>query len=53
MSSNMILVGSDCENCRYYTELEDKNKVYCGIKDKSYYIGSCIQCDLMEAEENG
>ncbi len=53
MSSGMILVGTECDKCRYCTELEeDKNKVYCGAKDKTYYIGACIPCDLMEVEEN-
>ena len=51
----MIIAGTECEknNCKFYNELYDldKNKIYCGAKDKTYYIGSCIPCSLMEKEE--
>ena len=39
---------SECEFCDFGT-IDDTNKakikVYCSIKDKTYYYGQCIPCD--------
>lgn len=43
-----MILTSECENCKYGT-VDDSNKakvkVYCSIKEKSYYYGQCIPCD--------
>lgn len=39
---------SECEYCRYGTVDEtDKSriKVYCSLREKTYWYGQCIQCD--------
>ena len=45
---SMIIAGEQCEKCRY-CELDESNKakiiVYCGVKEKQYIYGTCIQCE--------
>jgi hypothetical protein len=50
----MIIAGEDCDECRNSViNDEDKArvKVYCTIKEKSYYWGQCIPCELKEAKK--
>ena len=45
--ANMIIT-SECEQCIHSTiNEEDKArvKVYCNVKDKTYYFGQCIPCE--------
>lgn len=51
--ADMILT-SECEHCpQSIINDEDKAriKVYCNIKDKTYYWGQCIPCDYKERRE--
>ena len=45
--ADMILT-SECEQC-IHSIINEENKarvkVYCGVKDKTYYWGQCIPCD--------
>lgn len=48
--ADMIITG-ECEQCIHSTIDEtDKArvKVYCNIKDKTYYWGQCIPCEYKE-----
>ena len=45
----MIVVGEECKDCIQSTiDDTDKSKilVYCGAKDKTYYYGQYIPCEL-------
>ena len=48
--ANMIIT-SECKQCIHST-IDETNKarvkVYCKIKDKTYYWGQCIPCDFKE-----
>ena len=56
----MIIIGKDCEDCRYCSLNEESKarvKVICGARDgKSFYWGQCIPCELkskiLEAKES-
>jgi hypothetical protein len=53
-----MIITSECENCIYSSiDDEDKSKVkiYCSIKDKTYYYGQCIPCEykILKNEEEG
>lgn len=45
----MIIVGTDCEDCRNCTAIDDENpariKVYCSHDDKYRWYGQCIPCE--------
>lgn len=46
-----MIITSECEQCIYSTiNDEDKArvKIYCKVKDKTYYWGQCIPCDYKE-----
>lgn len=47
---NMIIT-SECENC-IHSVIDESNKakvkVYCQVKDKTYYWGQCIPCEYKE-----
>lgn len=48
--ANMIIT-SECEQCIHSViNEEDKArvKIYCKVKDKTYYWGQCIPCDYKE-----
>lgn len=51
----MIIVGNDCEKCKYCT-IEEESKarvyVYCEAREKKYIYGQCIPCDDREEIEN-
>lgn len=52
--ADMILT-SECEQCIHsIINEEDKSrvKVYCSVKDKTYYWGQCIPCNHQKKEEN-
>lgn len=43
---DMIICGQECEDCIHYVdELEDRRKIYCSYKEKTYWYGQCIPCD--------
>lgn len=47
----IIIAGEDCEDCRYSDIREEsasKIYVFCGIKEKRYYYGQCVPCNLKE-----
>ena len=48
--ANMIIT-SECEQCIHST-INDKDKsrvkIYCGVKDKTYYWGQCIPCEYRD-----
>lgn len=47
----MIIIGKDCEKCRFGIVDETNKariKVYCSIKEKWYWWGQCIPCDNRE-----
>lgn len=45
----MIIVGTDCEDCRHCIAIDDENpariKVYCSYDDKYRWYGQCIPCE--------
>lgn len=46
-----MIITSECEKCIHsLIDETDKAriKIYCSIKDKSYYWGQCIPCDYKE-----
>ncbi len=50
---NMIIT-SECEKCIYSTINEENKaqiKIYCSAKDKTYYYGQCIPCELRKVRE--
>lgn len=50
-----MIITSECERCiNAVINEEDKArvKVYCKVKDKTYYWGQCIPCDYKEVEKN-
>ena len=50
----IIIAGKDCEDCRYSDIVEESKAriyVFCGIKDKRYFYGQNIPCDLKEKQE--
>ena len=54
-NGDMIIVGNDCEECRYCTILEESKgrvKVSCGYRDgKQFYWGQCIPCEYREVKK--
>ena len=53
--ANMIIT-SECEQCIHSTiNEEDKARVrvYCKVKDKTYYWGQCIPCDYKKIKDRG
>lgn len=49
-----MIITSECEQCIHsIINEEDKSriKIYCNIKDKTYYWGQCIPCDYKEKKE--
>lgn len=46
-----MIITSECEEC-IHSAINDLDKarvkVYCRIKDKTYYWGQCILCDHKE-----
>lgn len=46
---NMIIIGKDCEDCKFATF--DGNKVYCEQREKKYYYGQCIPCEEKEIKD--
>lgn len=49
-----MIITSECERCiNAVINEEDKArvKVYCKVKDKTYYWGQCIPCDYKEVEK--
>jgi len=48
--ADMILT-SECEQCIHSIICEEdkaKIKIYCNVKDKTYYWGQCIPCEYKE-----
>ena len=47
---DMIIVGADCEDCKYLENNENNknNKVICKAKNKTYFYGQYVQCDNKE-----
>lgn len=46
-----MIITSECEECIHsYINEKDKSKVkiYCKIKNKTYYWGQCIPCEYKE-----
>lgn len=50
---NMIIT-SECEKC-IHSSIDEKDKakikIYCNIKNKTYYWGQCIPCDFIEIKK--
>lgn len=49
-----MIITSECEQCIHSViNEEDKArvKIYCKVKDKTYYWGQCIPCDYKENKE--
>ena len=46
-----MIITSECEEC-IHSIIDETNKarvkVYCKVKDKTYYFGQCIPCDHKE-----
>lgn len=43
-----MIITSECEQCIHSTiDASDKSKlkIYCSVKEKTYYWGQCIPCD--------
>lgn len=53
--ANMIIT-SECEQCmNSVINDEDKARVriYCRVKDRTYYWGQCIPCDYKKIKDKG
>lgn len=51
-----MIITSECEKCIHSILNEQdkaKLKIYCKVKDKSYYWGQCIPCEYKEFKKNG
>lgn len=48
--SEYTICTSECEKCMNYCETKNKNKFYCKAKDKIYFFGQYIPCDLFNKE---
>jgi len=46
-----MIITSECEQC-IHSVIDETDKarikIYCNIKDKTYYWGQCIPCDNKE-----
>lgn len=46
-----MIITSECEKC-IHSIMDETNKakikIYCDIKDKTYYFGQCIPCKCKE-----
>lgn len=42
--NNMIIVGTDCENCKFFKD-NGKNKITCIARNKTYFYGQYVPCD--------
>jgi len=46
-----MIITSECEKC-IHSSINETNKarikIYCHIKNKTYYWGQCIPCDYKE-----
>ena len=46
-----MIITSECEEC-IHSMLDESNKakikIYCSIKNKTYYYGQCIPCEYKE-----
>lgn len=46
-----MIITSECEDCSH-SKIDEtdkaKIKVYCDIKNKTYYFGQCIPCEHKE-----
>lgn len=53
-NANMILTNK-CEKC-IHSSIDDTDKawikIYCKIKNKTYYWGQCIPCDYIEVRKD-
>lgn len=50
-----MIITSECEQCIHSTINEENKariKIYCDMKDKTYYWGQCISCDYKEVKKN-
>lgn len=50
-----MIITSECEECIHsIINGTDKArvKIYCNIKDKTYYWGQCVPCDYKERKGN-
>ncbi len=50
----MIIAGKDCEPCIHgIVKDQDKArvKVYCECKDREYYWGTCIPCEVRKVKK--
>ncbi len=49
-----MIITSECEKC-IHSSIDETNKgrikLYCRIKDKTYYWGQCIPCDYKEIQK--
>lgn len=46
-----MIITSECEQCIHSVVNDSdkaKVKIYCDIKDKTYYWGQCIPCEYKE-----
>ena len=51
-----MIITSECEQCIHSAINEESKariKVYCKIKDKTYYWGQCIPCGYKETKLKG
>lgn len=51
-----MIITSECEKCIHSTlnkSNKAKIKVYCNIKNNSYYFGQCILCEYREIRTEG
>lgn len=50
-----MIITSECERCIHSTINEANKarvKVYCNVKDKTYYWGQCIPCEYKEIKKD-
>lgn len=52
--ANMIITSEYEQYIHSVINEEDKAKVkvYCRVKDKTYYFGQCVPCDYKEIKRN-
>ena len=49
--SKLLIAGKDCKDCVYLSQTEDKNKIYCACREKTYVWGGYVACEDKEVRK--
>lgn len=51
-NNEMIIVGDDCDDCKYFEkDSSNNNRIMCKARKRKYYYGQCIPCEDKEVEK--